>query len=816
MRQMQEAAHTIAIDEGSARCIVLVQAVETADPQGRLVSLAEREQADRQAAELAKRVDDGAGVAAIALFLKTRSRLVLSQLQGRDPLLASLQQQGPVSRWTRGGIPLGALLLGIFTDQVANPHQVNLLSKPLLLLLLWNAIVYLLLFAMVFTASRGPARPARFAPLRQWLAGFADWRRRRGHLRTEVTASFLARWHALTAVLTAQRVARVMHLAAASWALGVALSLFFGGVWASYGVQWESTFLAAADVHAFLSFLFKPVTALFPWASFSLEEVRSLRAAGPMPSPRDAVDNFTGRRWVFLYTMLLALGIVLPRLVLAGVAWWRERALARELRLDLDDSYYQRLVAVLSPARVQLCLYAHRGEDRAALLRVLLHRVGGTLPGVGLGRGDSHELMRGAAGEVLRVLDLPNVGNAALRLATDQPQTGWAGRLRSSVFGTTPVPAALPDAGLRLAREGSDVVLHVVSDTADPSAAASVLGWLDKPVLVLVNTTAGGTSGDVDWVALYREALPESSGVAAVLSFDQFARCWVQERLLLETVGRCLPAYKAAGFARLLTAWDERNRAHLRQSMSLIGVQLLAAARESEDVGSPPRSLVSLLSPGERDAHERRSRVAISTLAERLRRSEAQTTASLLVLHGLQPSAAGALNHRLEEKFVVQQGVSATQAGMAGAATGAAMGVSIDLLTAGLTLGLAAAAGAVVGGGVAWVAAMWKNKATPSGTSVVQLGDAMLQALVEAALLRYLAVIHLGRNGADATGVEVLPAWRSEVVAAVQLRGADLNEQWATARARQDSIEPAAALVPMLESVAVEVLMRLYPQTPAT
>jgi hypothetical protein len=648
MGPMQEAAHTIALDEVSARRIVLVQAVELADPQGRLVSIAERAEADRQAAAAARGIDNGAGIAAITLFLRTRSGLLLSQLGRRDPAVASLQEQGAAGRWMGAGIPAGALLLGIFTDQVANPHQVNLLSKPLLLLLLWNALVYLVLFATLFKKARASPRLPRFAPLRHWLAGFADWRRRRWHLRTEVTASFLGRWHTVTAALTGQRVTRVMHLAAAAWALGVALSLFFGGVWASYGVQWESTFLGAADVHAFLSVLFKPVTALFPWASFSLEEVRSLRAAGPMPSPRDAVDNFTGRRWVFLYTMLLGLAIVLPRLVLAIVAWWRERKLAREVRLDLDDGYYQRLVAVLSPARVQLCLYAQRGEDRAALLRVLLHRVDGTLPGIGLGRGDVHELMRGAAGEVLRVLDLPNVANPALRLAGASPESGWAGRLRESVFGRTPQLPAPTDAALRTALEDSDVVLHVVGDAADPAAAAGVLAWLDKPLLVLVNAAHGRPAADTDWVALYRQVLPDSRGVAAVLSFDQFARCWVQERLLLDTIGACLPAYKASGFARLATAWEERNRAHLRESMSLIGAQLLAAARQSEEVGTPPRSLASLLSPGERDAHEQRSRAAMARVIERLQQAEAQTTAGLLALHGLPPSAAGALNHGLQ------------------------------------------------------------------------------------------------------------------------------------------------------------------------
>jgi hypothetical protein len=47
----------------------------------------------------------------------------------------------------------------------------------------------------------------------------------------------------------------------------------------------------------------------------------------------------------------------------------------------------------------------------------------------------------------------------------------------------------------------------------------------------------------------------------------------------------------------------------------------------------------------------------------------------------------------------------------------------------------------------------------------------------------------------------------------VQRRGADLREQWALARARQEALEPTAALVAMLEAIALEVLARLYPAT---
>lgn len=806
---------TIAMDEVSARRVVLAQAIETADLQGRLVSQVEREQIDRQAIEAAGPAGEVPGAAAITQFLKSRAALVLQIAGNRDRAVAALQERSSTERWITAGLPLAALALGIFTDQIANPHQVNLLSKPLLLLLLWNVAVYLVLFVNFLLARRRGAGRPRFAPLREWLANHRDWRRRPGHLRTEVTAAFLLRWHALTAGLYAQRMGRVMHLAAAAWALGVALSLFFGGFLASYVVQWESTFLTADGVHRFLSILFLPVTLLFPDASFSLEEVRNLRAVGPMPSPPVAEENLTGRRWVLLYTMLLALVVVLPRLGLAAWAWWRERKLARSVRLDLADGYYQRLVASLSPARVQLGVYAHRGEDRAALLRVLLHRADAWLPGVGLGQGDAHELLKGPAGELLRVLDLPHVADPALLLEPRRAQgPGWGDRLRDRMFGRPPEAMAPAASALRAAQAETDVLLHVVSSASDLQAAAPLLQWLDKPVVVLV-TAGGDEPADAALLALCRAQLGAGSAVAAVLGFDQFARCWIQERVLLDAVGRCLPPYKAPGFARLAAAWDQRNFAHLREAMSALAGHLLFAARQSEDVGKPPNPLVATVRPGESEAHERRSREAMATIVERLQQSDGRALSSLRLLHGIGEMPATALGHSPQERAeVVRDTISATQAGAAGAASGAALGVSIDLLTAGLSLGLAAAAGALVGGGAAWVAAVWKNKTTSAGTAVVQLSDDMLQALVEAALLRYLVVIHFQRDPHAGGDAGIRPGWRSEVVAAVERRSDDLKAQWAAVRSRQELLDPAAALVSMLESIALDVLQRLYPATP--
>jgi Domain of unknown function (DUF3482) len=361
---------------------------------------------------------------------------------------------------------------------------------------------------------------------------------------------------------------------------------------------------------------------------------------------------------------------------------------------------------------------------------------------------------------------------------------------------------------LRAAAPPGDVVLRVISDPAQLQQIARDDAL--APVLLLVNTD-GEAPGAAELLAGARALVREGGPVAGVLGFDAFARCWFHEPVLLAAIAGALPPYKSAGFAQLAAAWEERNQAQLRDAMALVADHLLAAARQFEDVGKAPRSLVSLVRPGERDAHGRRSREAMEAVVQRLQQSEAQATTRMLELHGIAPSSAGVLNHRLEQKFVVQDAISATQAGVAGAATGAAMGVSIDLLTAGLTLGLAAAAGAVVGGGAAWVAAMWKNNATPAGNSVVQLSDDMLQAMVEAALLRYLAVIHFGRGPARDDGIEMQPQWRSEIVAAVERRGADLRDQWQSARIPEASLDAAAPLVAMLESIALSVLRRLYP-----
>ena len=719
---------------------------------------------------------------------------MLQAVEGRDMALAAQQDPWPWQRWVAAGLPVGAMVLGVLTDVIANPHRVDLLSLPLLGLVLWNLFMYALLLAGWALSRRPGEVPEPEAPRRR-ADSLLRWRRGSGNVRAEVTALFQLRWQWTARALTLQRWKRVLHLSAAGWAVGVSLSLLARGLVVEYRVGWESTFLDAAQVHAILSFLRLPALLLFPFQPFSVEEVASLRFS-------QGGGAIGGARWVYMYVALLMVVVVVPRLLLAASAFWHERVLSGKVPVDLRDPYYRRVLSLLSASRMQLCLIAHRAEDKAALLRVLVQdpEAGATL-------------ITSAQGDVLRLVDLSEA-RVPLPVGPDGGTvSGWTQRLMKGLFpqGGRPVSAAV-DPLLAAARGDGNVVLHVVADPGDLAPASSLLEWLGRPVLVLVNRPVAQADGAA-LLAQCQAQTARTPRAVAVLPFDAFARCWVQQRVLLTAIAGCLPDSARASFERIAGAWEQRNQVRLTRAMAAVAEHLLYAARQVQEVPSAALGVKSLL-PGERQAQAQARQAAMDEVVKRLHVSAGELFSRLRVLHGIDEAAAGVLQQRMHEKFMVQQAVDTPQAGIAGAATGAAMGASVDLLVGGLTLGAATALGALVGGGAAYIAAAWKNRSTPAGSTVVQLSDEMIQALVEAALLRYLAVAHYGR-GAAGTADELTPFWTADVVAAVEAHSDRLTPFWVSARAQSEPGQLATALGRELEATAREVLAQLYPPPPA-
>ncbi|MDE2413571.1 MAG: DUF2868 domain-containing protein [Comamonadaceae bacterium] len=351
------------------RSVTLAQAIEHADSERTLVSQTEWDEATHQAVDAARgRGVQRVGVADVVLG---RAASVVTRAAGRDATVAALQHVGAQGRWLARGLPLLALLLGLVLDRVANAHRVDLLSPPLLLVLAWNLVVYALLLWHAWRARRGPDADGQesSSALHHWLLR-RQASARRG-LPARIAADFVAHWAGLTRARFAQQAAGVLHLCAAAWAAGIALSLLLRGLVVSYRFGWESTFLDAGQVHAIVGLLFAPLTLLFGLAPFSLQEVAATQ--------NFAGEGAAGARWVWMYVGLLALVVVLPRLLLAAWAGWHQARLARHYLLDTGGSDFDTLRQAL-PADLRLGLLCDTPVQQQTLSHLLaLHAEQGAM-----------------------------------------------------------------------------------------------------------------------------------------------------------------------------------------------------------------------------------------------------------------------------------------------------------------------------------------------------------------------------------------------------------------------------------------------------
>lgn len=286
-------------------------------------------------------------------FLQQRAEQILKRLGERSPPFAAFVRRGSGFGVMPWALALLALALGAGLDRIADPHRVDLLSAPLLGIIGWNMLVYLgLLLALFIPAARGGW--ASHALLQRLSAGKAALPRKMPSVLTSALARYMVEWSELSARLTRARLARTAHLCAALFGLGAMLSLYARGLFSQYSVGWESTFLDAGQVHAILSMLFAPATFVFNIAPFSVVDIASLHFS----RPATAVG---GARWVHLYAATLSLLVVLPRLVLAGLAHWRSRQLARDFPLDLEQPYFRKLgneSGVSGPAILRVLPYS--------------------------------------------------------------------------------------------------------------------------------------------------------------------------------------------------------------------------------------------------------------------------------------------------------------------------------------------------------------------------------------------------------------------------------------------------------------------------
>ncbi|HEY3461601.1 MAG TPA: DUF2868 domain-containing protein, partial [Casimicrobiaceae bacterium] len=80
-------------------------------------------------------------------------------------------------------------------------------------------------------------------------------------------------------------------------------------------------------------------------------------------------------RWIHLYAATILLIVIVPRLVLAAIAWLRERRLRTHFPLALDTPYFERLVRAWREGRLAVRVVPYSFDvpaaSREGLVRLL-------------------------------------------------------------------------------------------------------------------------------------------------------------------------------------------------------------------------------------------------------------------------------------------------------------------------------------------------------------------------------------------------------------------------------------------------------------
>ena len=349
-----------------------------------------------------------------------------------------------------------------------------------------------------------------------------------------------------------------------------------------------------------------------------------------------------------------------------------------------------------------------------------------------------------------------------------------------------------------------------------------ILGWIGKPVLVLLNQLGPPRTAEAEATDVQRWSrhLSRHAWVRDTVAFDAFARCWVQEHVLLERIGAVLPSGRQDSWRRLADAWKARNREVFGQSMQVLARQLATTATDVAVV--PPAGAAIavrnwlgglLRPPGELrgDGASTATTAATDALAQRLDAEVRRATDELLALHGLSGRAAAEVLQRMGAQVAVDRAADPAKASVLGAAvTGALGGLAADLAAGGLTFGAGALIGGLLGAAGARGLASAYNLARGSDATTVRWSGEFMTGRATGAVLRYLAVAHFGRGRGDFVASEYPAHWRPRVDAAVASRRPQLDAIWSAAEHGDPAAVLESRLRPSLEAIASEVLESLY------
>ena len=475
---------------------------------------------------------------------------------------------------------------------------------------------------------------------------------------------------------------------------------------------------------------------------------------------------------------------------------------------------------------ISLSLVSHTNVGKTTLARTLLSQSVGEVrdePHV-TDTNDRFELAQTPQGDQLVLWDTPGFGDSARlarRLVQSDRPIGWFVSQVWDRFADRALWSS--QQAVHNVREEADVVLYLVNAAENPEDAGyvepemKILAWIGKPIIVLLNQMGppAGHQAEEAEIDRWRSYLTRFGNVHQVLALDAFARCWVQEGALLQAVEPLLLQAKKPAFGRLNRLWQNQRRQTFDRSMHILATRLAATALDRERI--PNSSLkdqlreVGKVLGVSRSPQDDAKQQAMAKLADRLNTAIRQSTDELIEANGLVGHATDEVLSRMAEHYDVTENLNEGHAAVVGGlVTGALAGLKADLLTGGLTLGGGMIAGGVLGALGGAGLARGYNMVRGIDAITVTWTDAVMNRLVQSALLTYLAVAHYGRGRGEWAQSEHPAHWEKTVTDVLGQQHDQFTQFW---RKRQNYGPDALASALQTElTLAMErILIRLYP-----
>jgi hypothetical protein len=354
--------------------VLLVHAIEQSDVAGDALSLEDRAQASREAADghqlpaipdMSKQIDGDS-----ERFLARRADALLARLRVRSPGVDRILAAAAGPTGFDRSILVLAFLLGVGLAFADGARRIDIFAYPLIGLVLWNLIVYVILIVRTFQSPRQAAHPAATVPVREVLAGQSDgffrrWlvrsyaNRVRARIDALITHSigfnaplapglrrFAADWWEVGRPLFRDRARRLLHLAAIVAAVGLMVGYGLRGWLLRQVAGWGASVFGPTSAHTALVTLYGAAAAVSGASIPPAPELQSLAwrigatTGGGPAGP-----------WLYLIDWTALLYVVLPRLlavIITTLSLWRHSATLRTP--PTFAGYLSAVLRPLSPA----------------------------------------------------------------------------------------------------------------------------------------------------------------------------------------------------------------------------------------------------------------------------------------------------------------------------------------------------------------------------------------------------------------------------------------------------------------------------------